>query len=377
MRARNCPHFIFELGLNLIGYLAFGTDAKEKKGVFPAWTSIVGFWIGAAIGSFLNVVIYRMPRGISISKPKHSYCPSCDKQLTAAELVPLLSWALQGGRCKCGKNKIGARYFIVEMITGGLFAAIWYQQLCLYPQSSYEPLYLIRAVGYMLFAAALIAAIFTDLAHYIIPDQINAFMLIVGLGMNVAMLVLGLPEAWMWGIPSSVAGALVGIGVLWGIALLGRLLFGKDAMGHGDIKMARGIGAVLLPLGAGLSFAMAVALGAVIGGIQVALLRSKPQPAEVPGDEIEYVPESIGSLFKCGLGYVLCMDVFGLIKPSIYEWWFGENPYSVEEFEEEPEVEHTMIPFGPYLAAGALAVMLFAPQLQQVVDSYLKNIGVE
>lgn len=365
--------------------------------MFPAWTSIVGFWIGAAIGSFLNVVIYRMPRGISISKPKHSYCPSCDKQLTAGELIPLLSWVFQSGRCKCGKNKIGARYFIVEMITGILFAAIWYQQLCQFPQSSYEPIFVIRAVGYMLFAAALVAAIFTDLAHYIIPDQINAFMLIVGIGMNVAMLVLGLPEAWIWGIPSSIAGALVGIAVLWGIAFLGRVLFGKDAMGHGDIKMARGIGAVLLPLGAGMSFAMAVAMGAVIGGLQVALLRTKPaKPVESfgpndkdggesketkgaidPGGEEHYEPESIGSLVKCGIGYVLCMDVFGLIKPSIYEWWFGENPYSLEEFEEEPEVEHTMIPFGPYLAMGALAVMLFAPQLQQVVDAYLKYIGVD
>ncbi|MFM9872087.1 MAG: prepilin peptidase [Fimbriimonadaceae bacterium] len=369
--------------------------------MFPAWTWVVGFWFGAAIGSFLNVVIYRMPRGISISKPKNSYCPSCDKQLTVSELVPLLSWAFQKGRCKCGKNKIGSRYFIVELITGTLFAAIWYQQFCLYSNSSFEPLYAIRAIGYMLFAAALVAAIFTDLAHYIIPDQINAFMFFVGVGMNIAFAVFGLKEAWLWGMPSSIAGALVGIGALWGIAFLGRLLFGKDAMGHGDIKMARGIGAVLLPLGAGLSFGMAVALGAVIGGLQVALLRSKPAKAtdhapkhEVQGGSAEdaqgdikkaiepdidehYEPESISSLLKCGLGYLLCMDIFGLVRPKVYEWWFGENPYSIEEFEEEPEVEHTMIPFGPFLAAGALAVMLFAPQLQLLVDSYIKYLGVE
>jgi leader peptidase (prepilin peptidase) / N-methyltransferase len=344
--------------------------------VFPEWTWVVGFWFGAAIGSFLNVVIYRMPRGISISKPKNSYCPSCDKQLTASELVPLLSWAIQKGRCKCGKNKIGSRYFIVELITGSLFAAIWYQQFCVYAQSSFDPLYTIRAVGYMLFAAALVAAIFTDLAHYIIPDQINAFMFLVGVAMNVAFAVYGLEEAWLWGIPSSIAGALVGIGALWGIAFLGRVMFGKDAMGHGDIKMARGIGAVLLPLGAGLSFGMAVALGAVIGVIQVMVYRKKPAPPEVD-DEAPYEPESISSLLKCGLGYVLCMDIVGLIQPKVYEWWFGENPYSMEEFEEEPEVEHTMIPFGPYLAAGALAVMLFAPQLKMLVDLYLKINGFD
>jgi leader peptidase (prepilin peptidase) / N-methyltransferase len=355
--------------------LRFGTDAKEVKRVFPAWTWIVGFWFGAAIGSFLNVVIYRMPRGISIYKPKNSYCPSCDKQLTPAELVPLLSWAFQKGRCQCGKNKIGARYFIVELITGGLFGVIWYQQLVLQPAGLYSPLNVINAVGFCLFAAALVAAIFTDLAHYIIPDQINAFMFVVGVGMNIAMVFYGLPEAWLWGMPSSIAGALTGVGVLWGIAFLGRVMFRKDAMGHGDIKMARGIGAVLLPIGAGMSFAMAVALGAVIGGLQVALMRSKPVPVEA--EEELYEPESIGSLLKCGLGYILLMDIFGLIWPRVYEWWFGENPYSMEEFEEEPEVEHTMIPFGPYLAAGALAVILFAPVLYGWLDQYIQSLGLE
>jgi len=344
--------------------------------VFPAWTWVVGFWFGAAIGSFLNVVIYRLPRGLSIYKPKHSFCPSCSRQLTSAELIPLLSWAFQKGKCQCGKNKIGARYFIVELITGGLFAAIWYQQLVISPAGFDSPVNVIYAVGYMLFAAALVAAIFTDLAHYIIPDQINAFMLAVGLGMNIAFIAVGSPLGWLWGIPSSIAGALVGVGVLWGIAFLGRVLFKKDAMGHGDIKMARGIGAVLLPIGAGMSFAMAVALGAIIGGIQVYMFRNKKlnEPEE---DEAPYEPESISSLTKCGVGYVACIDVIGLAVPKLYEKWFGENPYSIEEFEEEPEVELTMIPFGPYLAAGALAVVLFAPQLYAVLDAYIKNLGIE
>lgn len=293
------------------------------------------------------------------------------------ELVPLLSWAFQGGRCKCGKNKIGARYQIVEVLTGILFALIWFQQLCADPLSSSDPAFLVRAVGYMLFSAALIAAIFTDLAHYIIPDQINAFMLVVGLGMNVAYAATGASEAWLWGMPSSIAGALTGIGALWGIAFFGRLFLGKDSMGHGDIKMARGIGAVLLPLGAGMSFAMAVVLGAVIGVIQVMAFRKRSAAVETDGDEAPPPPESLSSLLKCGLGYVLCMDVFGLIWPKVYEWWFEENPYSIEEFEEEPEVEHTMIPFGPYLAAGALAVVLFAPQLMLLVNAYKKYIGLE
>lgn len=348
--------------------------------MFPVWTWIVGFWIGASIGSFLNVVIYRLPRGLSINKPKHSFCTSCKRQLTWIELIPLLSWVFQKGRCKCGDNKVSVRYFIVELATAILFAGIWYQQLC---GGTPDPLEAIKntdvvtGIGFMLFAAALVAAIGTDLAHYIIPDEVNAFMLVVGLGMNIARIATQDAKAWMWGMPSSVAGALTGVGVLWGIAFLGRLLFRKDAMGHGDIKMARGIGAVILPIGAGISFALAVALGAVLGAAQVIMRGRNQEPvAEIVPLEEQYVPESLGSLLKCGLGYVLCIDVIGLFVPKLYESWFGENPYAHEEITDEPEVEQTMIPFGPYLALGALGVVLFGPFFHGLVDSYMKaNFG--
>ncbi len=364
--------------------------------VFPEWTWIIGFWIGAAIGSFLNVVIYRLPRGLSVSKPKHSFCPSCNKQLTPGELIPLLSWLLQKGRCSCGKNAVPPRYFFVELITGTLFAIIWYQQLYVGPgPEAFEQANPVKAVGFMLMAAALVAAIFTDLAHYIIPDQVNAAMLVIGVGMNVAYAVMGNPVAFSGGIPSSILGALTGIGVLWGIAFLGRILFRKDAMGHGDIKMARGIGAVLLPVGAMISFGLAVALGAVLGLILVAVraqqikkLEAKKQaeyeaavaqakaeglpvpPAPSEEEEPDFPPESIGSLLWCGLGYVLCIDIIGLYIPSLYERWFGENPYSVEEIDDDAGVELTTIPFGPYLALGAIGVMLFEPRLLAMVNDY-------
>jgi len=355
---------------------------RPKEGnnvVLPAWTWIIGFWFGAAVGSFLNVVIYRMPRGISVYKPANSFCPGCQKQLTAAELVPLLSWLFQKGKCSCGKSKVSSRYFWVEMATGLLWAVIWYQQLVVIPpgaESAMSTSQVIYAVGYMLFSAALVAAIGTDLAHYIIPDQVNAFMLFVGVGMNIALAMIGDSRAWMWGMPSSIAGALVGFGVLWGITLLGRVAFGKDAMGHGDIKMARGIGAVLLPLGAGISFALAVFLGALFGILIVALRKKDQAPAEEPeADEEPYVPESIGSIFWCGLGYILCIDIIGLAFPKLYEKWFGENPYAVEEISEEAGVEPTMIPFGPYLAAGALCVVMYGAPLTKWVLDYFNGMS--
>ena len=338
--------------------------------MFPDWTWIVGLWIGACIGSFLNVVIYRLPRGLSIGKPTHSFCPNCKTRLGLPDLMPLLSWLFLKGKCRHCGNKVAARYFIVELINGILFAVIWYQQLI----AGDDP---IKAIGYSLFAACLVAAIFTDIEHYIIPDQINACMLLIGIGMNIALALQPHHTAYFWKMPSSMIGALAGIGVLWGIAFLGRVLFGKDAMGHGDIKMARGIGAVLLPVLSLISFALAVVLGAVLGIILIIVrkVRESKNPVVEEEEEEDLPPETIGSLLWCGLGYVLCIDVFGLVFPKLYEWWFAENPYSVEAFEEDPEVELTVIPFGPYLAAGALGAVLFGPQLLALVASYWNSVG--
>ncbi|MBX3111878.1 MAG: prepilin peptidase [Fimbriimonadaceae bacterium] len=352
--------------------------------MFPEWTSLLGFWIGAAIGSFLNVVIYRLPRGLSIGEPTHSFCPSCKNQLSWGEMVPILSWLIQRGKCKQCGAPISSRYLVVEMLNGLFWAVLWHQHLVMGRYNS--PSEVVWAVGYMLFASALLCAICTDLQYYIIPDEVNAAMLVVGLGMNVAFAALKDPVAWTGGWPSSVVGALVGTVVLWGIAFLGLLLFRKDAMGHGDIKMARGIGAVLLWQNAVASFAIAVVLGAVLGVVmilvrrQVEAKRAAERAAngetttEDEDDDGPYEPESLGSLLFCGLGYVLCVDVVGLFFPRLYEWWFKENPRSTEEIVDQPEVEPTMIPFGPYLAAGALVAMVFAGTLQQAMEAYVKYV---
>jgi len=208
-----------------------------------------------------------------------------------------------------------------------------------------------------------------------IPDQVNAFILFVGLGYNVWLYSQGAAAATLWGMPSSIAGALVGAGALWLIAFLGRIAFRKDAMGHGDIKMARGIGAVLLPATAGISFMLAVFLGAVIGGVLVMVRKAaKSSGVAVAVEEEEYVPESIASLLKCGLGYILCFDVIGLFFRKFYISYFGEDPYEpipdLETFEEG----ETMIPFGPYLALGAILAAVFEKQLLGAVNGYLQSM---
>jgi leader peptidase (prepilin peptidase)/N-methyltransferase len=340
-------------------------------GLFPAWTWVIGLFIGAAIGSFLNVVVYRMPRGLSLSNPAHSFCPRCKARLTALDLFPLLSWLALRGRCRHCRAPVSARYFFVEVVTGALWAAIWHQHLVV----GWDP---VRALALAAFVSALVAAIYIDLKHFIIPDQVNAAMLVIGLAYNGWLIAIESPRAFTWGVPSAVAGALVGVGVLWSIALLGRLLFGKDAMGHGDIKMARGIGAVLFPAMALASFGIAVLLGAVLGIVQVAARRRvAAPPIESAQEEDEPpAPESIASLVRCGLGYALAIDVIGLFAPRLYHQWFEEDPYAVEDFEEDPEVDLTMIPFGPYLAAGAIVAALFDASIAGLWSAYLARMGL-
>lgn len=338
--------------------------------MFPDWTWVVGFYIGAVFGSFLNVVIYRMPLGISLGNPKHSFCPNCKHQLTALDLFPIFSWVFLRGKCRHCKVSVPARYLGVELFNGALFGAFWYQHLC----AASDP---VAFVAYACVAAALVAAIYIDMRWYIIPDQINAFLLLVGIAFGTARIAQGHPTAYTWGIPSWLAGAWFGAALIWGIAFLGLALFKKDAMGHGDIKLVRGYGAVLFPLATGLSVMAAVFLGALIGIGTILARRKATEPSEdAAGDDEEYQPESLGSLFKCGLGYLLAFDVIGLFLPKFYQSYFGEDPYAVEVVEEEAPVPLTMIPFGPSLAAGALSLMLFPGFFTEMVNSYLRSVGL-
>jgi leader peptidase (prepilin peptidase) / N-methyltransferase len=333
--------------------------------LFPPWTVLIGFFIGAAVGSFLNVVIYRTPRNLSLHTPSKSFCPRCKHSLGVPDLIPLFSYLLSGRKCRYCHAPIAGRYFFVELVTATVWAAIWFQYLVL----RVDP---VVAIGYFFASAVLIAIVFIDWELYIIPESVNASLSIVGILFNVGLYAVNDPRATTWGIPSSLAGWIVGVLALWGIAFIGRVLLGRDSMGHGDIKMARGIGAVLFPAMALVSFGLAVVVGAVLGAAQI-LLRGRPAQGADAGaadEEEELPPESIGSLVKCGIGYLLGVDIVGLVVPRLYEWWFGEP--STEPFEEveDFEVEHTMIPFGPYLALGAIVTMLFQDQLAMLIAAY-------
>src|SRR5207237_3351635 len=122
--------------------------------------SVVVLALGATVGSFLNVCIYRLPLDLSVNQPRRSFCPSCKKQLTWSQNIPLFSWLFLRGKCaNCGA-RIAFRYFIVELLTAQLFLCVW--KFFPWPM----------AIVYWVFVSLLIAARFIDFELCIIPDQI-------------------------------------------------------------------------------------------------------------------------------------------------------------------------------------------------------------
>jgi leader peptidase (prepilin peptidase)/N-methyltransferase len=340
--------------------------------MFPEWTWIVGLMIGAAIGSFLNVVIYRMPRLLSLGKPKHSFCPNCKHQLDMADLVPLFSWIMSGGKCRHCTEKVPSRYFWVELITGSLWAAIWYRYFCADPTGSQWVL----ACFYLAATAALVAIIFIDGEHFIIPDEINAFLLFLGIGFAIYS------HDWKF----LLYGYLMGWGIIFAIAFFGRIAFGKDAMGHGDIKMMRGVGALLGPILTIFDVGIAVVTGLVFGLLFMAIQSIKDSKAKaladangessevIADDDEEYEPEPIKDLFILGMTYLFCFDIVAIWFPQIYgRMGYPVEDVSVEDDDWQPSL--STIPFGPYLAIGAIVCMLMRTELSQYAENVLRALN--
>jgi leader peptidase (prepilin peptidase)/N-methyltransferase len=190
------------------------------------------FVVGACIGSFLNVCIYRMPLNLSIAYPS-SYCAACGTSLKLSNNIPLLSWLIQRGRCSYCDCKIDARYFIVELLTAIWAVVLWN----LYP--------LDLAIIYFVFSASLIVATFIDIDHFIIPDEISLGGAAVGIILCGFFPVLQNQTTILSGISWSFLSFLFGGGVLFIIAIVGTILLKKEAMGMGDIKLLAMMGAFL------------------------------------------------------------------------------------------------------------------------------------
>lgn len=239
--------------------------------------------IGLAVGSFLNVVIHRLPimmdrdwaaqcaelRGeemtpgdtLTLAKPR-SRCPSCGHVITAMENIPLLSWLLLRGRCSACGTPIGVRYPLVELLAGLLSAAC---------AIAFGPT--LQLVAALIFVWALIALTFIDLDTQLLPDSITLPLVWAGLVIN---LLGGFTD-----LESAVTGAIAGYLVLWAVFWGFKLVTGKEGMGYGDFKLLAAIGAFLgwqvLPV----VILLSSLVGAVVGIAMIAL-RSHGREVPIP-----------------------------------------------------------------------------------------------
>lgn len=283
----------------------------------PWFFPVSSFVLGAIIGSFLNVCIYRIPAEKSIVSPG-STC-ACGTPIKWYNNIPIFSWLILRGRAPCCGQKFSIRYPGIELLTAALYLICWLQ---LPP---------VKAVVGMLLISILICATFIDLDHMIIPDRFTIGAAVIGVILSAALPEIHGQTAGPYFVRSvaatihSIIGVLISSGLVLWIALLAEAVLRKEAMGFGDVKFLGAIGAFLGWKGG----VFAVFGGAILGTVIFALI----------------------------------MLLHGLFAKK-------KNPDDAEG--EAPVAFGKQTPFGPMLAAGAAVYMLW---LQPWVDAYFETVA--
>lgn len=314
------------------------------------------FILGLCIGSFLNVVIARVPHEQSIIRPG-SRCPKCGHTLAWYENIPLVSWMALRGKCRGCKAPISIRYPLVELATGLLFLA------CV---RRFD--FTWELVSALVLVTLLIPLTFIDLEHWILPLEMTVPGIVVGVG-------LAAPRG-MEALRDAAIGAAVGFLTFRLMEYLGWKLFRKEALGGGDKYLVAMLGAFLSWKALlGILFLSSLQ-GAVVGSLLIALTgRAGPRAEDAKQEgkqEEEEPPEPeltmTWDFTKPGLslGRRLLLVPWCLLFQDIPDQPKDE---AGEEIDWVPGT--TNIPFGPWLALAGLELLLLAPWLAQVLPSQL------
>lgn len=203
-------------------------------GFLTTYIAVIIFVFGAVIGSFLNVLIYRLPIGMDFKKG-NSICPNCKHQLYWKDLFPLFSWIFLGGKCRYCKAPISKQYPIVEAINATAYVLVY---LFICGGNAIEGLSL-ELVGYMIFMSCLLVASWVDFKHQIIPDSMWIAIFVGGLLLVGNALIDGsFSKSW-------IISKLIGLVAVSGLFLLIGVLSGGRAMGGGDVKLMAAVGFVI------------------------------------------------------------------------------------------------------------------------------------
>jgi leader peptidase (prepilin peptidase) / N-methyltransferase len=329
-------------------------DDSELPPFFFSLLTVWVFVLGLCVGSFLNVVIARVPHGQSVVRPR-SRCPKCGHTLAWYENIPLISWLALRGRCKGCKAPISIRYPLVELLVGLLFLAC------------------VRRFGFtwelvsgLVLVTLLVPLTFIDLEHWILPFSLTLPGIVAGV-------VLAIPRGL-----ESLQGALLGAGVGFGVFRLmeyiGWKIFHKEALGGGDKFLVALLGAFLSWKALlGILFLSSLQ-GAVVGVLMIALTgRAGPRAESQP--EQEGSPEEEASEPELTMTWEFTKPGLPLWKRVLLvPWCLLFQPIPDEPKDEAGEEIDwvpgtTNIPFGPWLALAGLEILLLGPWLASVLPS--------
>jgi len=230
------------------------------------------FLIGTAVGSFINVLIWRLPREESIISPG-SHCPVCNEKIKIYHNIPILSYLILRGRCKNCKAKISIRYPMVEALMGLAYLAVYLL---------FNPIHYIQIIGMILMFPLFFAISWIDIEHWVIPDELTISVGVIGIILTLATGAAGVASIGFTGLVitslkallNGLLGAALGAFIFWIISIFGKKAFHKDAMGDGDIFLIGAIGFLVGWQGILMVIFISSLLGAIGGAITVLVRKS-------------------------------------------------------------------------------------------------------
>ena len=231
--------------------------------------SVFSFATGACIASFLNVVIWRVPRGESIVSPP-SHCPKCNAAIKWYQNIPILSWLALRGKCANCKESISPRYIIVETAGGLLFLGAF--RMLFGDINDFSPAIILMLLLYWIWFSLLIVGTMIDFDLKLLPDFVTVGGMILGLAFNGAFSVILHSPFY---ILNSLAGLVSGFGILWLIRFFGSKVFKREAMGMGDVFLMGAIGAVSGPAAILFTLVFSSVLGSAAGLSLVAISKAR------------------------------------------------------------------------------------------------------
>jgi leader peptidase (prepilin peptidase)/N-methyltransferase len=309
-------------------------DTASLEQTVDVFRQVTAFLVGLCIGSFLNVVIARMPENVSVVSPR-SRCPRCGAGIAWYDNLPVVSWLLLMGKCRNCKVPISIRYPTVELLTGLLFLSVYR----LYGFTWLTPFY-------MVFVALLVVVAYIDLDTW----EIYLELVVPGMVLGIVQSFLNPKMTWF----DSAVGAAAGFGIFALVAVLGRLAFKKEALGQGDWWLLGMIGAflgwkALLPV-----ILFASLQGSVVGILLIVLGRGQPGPDEATADKQQSVAPDEAQ------------------KPPPVD--AANAPGQGEEEEEDWVPPKNAVPFGPFLVLGALEQLLLGEGLHNLYDTLILRL---